>query len=162
MVRWSKEPRRISVVEGRAAANLARAFKVVCCFTYNNETTGSYACQAPNEHGRVKFQSSTRKLAEGLAPAKRRGKVFVGLDLCSRDAWAFARGVRADITIELPLGRSDPETFRSRGAWKGLCSRATNSNPGQIASTCKPDATGTCKPKQPNGLCVSRQKLAMN
>jgi hypothetical protein len=29
------------VVEGRAAANLARAFKVVCCFTYNNETKKS-------------------------------------------------------------------------------------------------------------------------
>ena len=70
MVRWSKEPRRISVVEGRAAASLARAFKVVSCFTYNNETTKELSCQAPNEHSRVKFQSATRKLAESLVRRK--------------------------------------------------------------------------------------------
>src|ERR1700683_5616615 len=59
MVRWSKEPRRISVVEGRAAASLARVFRIVSCFTYNNETTKELSCQALNEHSRVKFQSST-------------------------------------------------------------------------------------------------------
>src|ERR1700693_1913328 len=50
---------RISVVEGRAAASLARDFRIVSCFTYNNETTKELSCQAPNEHDRVKFPSST-------------------------------------------------------------------------------------------------------
>jgi hypothetical protein len=38
MRRRSKEPRRISVVEGRAAASLAQALMTVSCFIYNNET----------------------------------------------------------------------------------------------------------------------------
>src|SRR5450755_4271708 len=38
MRRRSKEPRRISVVEGRAAASLARALMTVLCFIYTNET----------------------------------------------------------------------------------------------------------------------------
>src|ERR1039458_1935386 len=40
MRRWSKEPRRISGVEGSAAASLARALTTVSCFIYNNETKG--------------------------------------------------------------------------------------------------------------------------
>ena len=47
------------MVEGRAAASLARVFRIVSCFIYNNETTKELSCQALNEHSRVKFQSST-------------------------------------------------------------------------------------------------------
>jgi hypothetical protein len=42
------------VVEGRAAASLARVFRIVFCFTYNNETQKELSCQAPNEHDGVK------------------------------------------------------------------------------------------------------------
>src|SRR5271169_651146 len=50
MRRWSKEPRRIWVVEGRAAASLVRALRIVCCFIYNNETTEDRFCQYLPEH----------------------------------------------------------------------------------------------------------------
>src|SRR5437588_2523274 len=50
MWRWSKEPRRISVVEGRAAASLARALMIVVCFIYNNETQGNRFCQSLPKH----------------------------------------------------------------------------------------------------------------
>src|SRR6266699_1730122 len=50
MRRWSKEPRRISVVEGRAAASLARALTIVSCFIYKNETTKGRFCQYLPEH----------------------------------------------------------------------------------------------------------------
>src|SRR5580700_7899052 len=50
MRRWSKEPRRISVVEGRAAASLARFLIIVSCFIYNDETLKRRLCQALPEH----------------------------------------------------------------------------------------------------------------
>src|ERR1700734_644638 len=65
MVRWSKEPRRISVVEGRVAASLARDLRTVSCFIYNNETTKSRFCQAPCGHGRVNFSILPMQLSEG-------------------------------------------------------------------------------------------------
>ncbi len=43
------------MVEGRAAASLARVFRIVSCFIYNNETTKELSCQALNEHSRVNF-----------------------------------------------------------------------------------------------------------
>src|SRR6266705_531854 len=46
MRRWSKEPRRISVVEGIAAASLARAAGIAVCFTLYNETQQTCSCQA--------------------------------------------------------------------------------------------------------------------
>src|SRR5580704_11812179 len=50
MRRWSKEPRRISVVEGRAAASLARVLMIVSCFIYKYETTKHRSCQYFSEH----------------------------------------------------------------------------------------------------------------
>src|SRR6266568_1009900 len=50
MRRRSKEPRRISVVDGRAAASLARALMMVSCFIYNNETTKPWFRQSIPEH----------------------------------------------------------------------------------------------------------------
>src|SRR5271169_5858193 len=50
MRRWSKEPRRISIVEGRAAASLARALMIFTCFIYKNETTKRRLCQDLSEH----------------------------------------------------------------------------------------------------------------
>src|ERR1022692_216141 len=47
MRRWSKEPRRIWVVAGRAAASLVRAAGMATCFTLTNETHGGYSCQGP-------------------------------------------------------------------------------------------------------------------
>src|SRR6058998_3371027 len=48
MRRWSKEPRRMSVVEGRTAASLARAVRaLLLCFIYIYETTkGSFSSRA--------------------------------------------------------------------------------------------------------------------
>src|SRR5205807_10089267 len=50
MRRRSKEPRRISVVEGRAAASLARVLTTVFCFIYKNETTKRRPGQPLPEH----------------------------------------------------------------------------------------------------------------
>src|SRR5258707_15333765 len=50
MRRRSKEPRRISVVEGRAPASLARVLTTVSCFIYNNETTKRGFGQSLLEH----------------------------------------------------------------------------------------------------------------
>src|SRR6266704_2250359 len=43
MRRWSKEPRRMSVVEGREVASLARVLSVR--FIYIHETTKRWSCQ---------------------------------------------------------------------------------------------------------------------
>src|SRR2546426_11094673 len=43
MRRWSKEPRRMSVVEGRVVASLARVLSVR--FIYIHETTKRWSCQ---------------------------------------------------------------------------------------------------------------------
>src|ERR1700682_4762390 len=48
--RRSKEPRRISVVEGRAAASLARDLTTASCFIYNNETIKYLFRQSLPEH----------------------------------------------------------------------------------------------------------------
>src|SRR6266571_9015121 len=48
MRRWSKEPRRMSVVEGRAAASLARVLSVR--FIYIHETTKRWSCQEFFKH----------------------------------------------------------------------------------------------------------------
>src|ERR1700730_2640362 len=50
MRRWSKEPRRISVVEGRAPASLVRALRRASCFIYKNETIERRFCQSLSEH----------------------------------------------------------------------------------------------------------------
>src|SRR5438552_3208416 len=50
MQRWSKEPRRISAVEGRAAASLVRVLMIVSCFIYNDETINARFCQFLPEH----------------------------------------------------------------------------------------------------------------
>src|SRR5882757_963603 len=50
MRRRSKEPRRISVVEGSAAASLARVLMIVSCFIYKNETTKPSSSQPLPEH----------------------------------------------------------------------------------------------------------------
>src|SRR5713226_2444401 len=51
MRRWSKEPRRMSVVEGSAAASLARGSLVLSlCFIYIHETTKAGPCQGPSKH----------------------------------------------------------------------------------------------------------------
>ena len=50
MWRRSKEPRRISEVEGRALANLARVLMIASCFIYNNETTKPSFRQSLPEH----------------------------------------------------------------------------------------------------------------
>ena len=50
MRRRSKEPRRISVVEGSAAASLARFLITVSCFIYKNETTKPSSSQPLPEH----------------------------------------------------------------------------------------------------------------
>src|ERR1035438_9278783 len=50
MRRWSREPRRMSVVEGRAAESLARALRIVSCFIYNDETIKRRFCQSLPEH----------------------------------------------------------------------------------------------------------------
>src|ERR1039457_6757652 len=50
MRRRSKEPRRISVVEGKAAASLARASMTVSCFIYNDETPTRGFCQSLPQH----------------------------------------------------------------------------------------------------------------
>src|SRR5882724_12361173 len=50
MRRRSKDPRRISVVEGRAAATFARALMIVSCFIYNNETIKNLFRQSLPEH----------------------------------------------------------------------------------------------------------------
>jgi hypothetical protein len=46
VAKWSKEPRRISVVEGREAASLARASGISSFFILINETTESRLCQS--------------------------------------------------------------------------------------------------------------------
>src|SRR5207247_6646888 len=48
MRRWSKEPRRMSVVEGRVVASLARALSV--CFIYQYETINRGSCQEFFKH----------------------------------------------------------------------------------------------------------------
>src|ERR1039457_445489 len=58
MRRWSKEPRRISVVAGRAAASLVRAAGMAMCFTLTNETHGGYRCQALQGQESIKVHSS--------------------------------------------------------------------------------------------------------
>src|ERR1700733_3768686 len=79
------------------------------------------SCQAPNEHSRVKFPSSTRK-QEASRGIGAQGTFSVGLDLCSRNVWAFAPGI--DITIALPPGRSDQKPLQVAAAlWKRLSSR---------------------------------------
>src|SRR6266852_2038850 len=51
MRRWSKEPRRMSVVEGSAAASLTRAARVLSvCFIYIYETIKESPCQELFEH----------------------------------------------------------------------------------------------------------------
>src|SRR4051794_2528834 len=50
MRRRSKEPRRISVVEGSAAASLARVLMIVSCFIYKNETSNHRSSQPLPEH----------------------------------------------------------------------------------------------------------------
>src|ERR1039457_2752515 len=50
MRRRSKEPRRISVVEGRAAESLARVWMTVSCFIYNDETLKRCSCQSLPQH----------------------------------------------------------------------------------------------------------------
>ena len=50
MRRRSKEPRRISVVEGRAAASLAREARTLSCFILINETTEAPLVSRPLEH----------------------------------------------------------------------------------------------------------------
>src|ERR1035438_4663478 len=50
MQRRSKEPRRISVVEGRVAATLPRALTIVSVRIYKNETTNSGTSQYLPEH----------------------------------------------------------------------------------------------------------------
>src|SRR5439155_26303469 len=48
MRRWSKEPRRMSVVEGRVVASLARALSVR--FIYIHETARRWPCQEFSKH----------------------------------------------------------------------------------------------------------------
>src|SRR6266852_1180346 len=48
MRRWSKEPRRMSLVEGREVASLARALSV--CFIYQYETINRGPCQEFFKH----------------------------------------------------------------------------------------------------------------
>ena len=87
----------------------------------------------------------------------RRGTFSVGLDLCSRSVTAFAHGI--DITIGLPLGRSDQRHPRVAQRLEKGRVPATNSTR-RRSTNWKLEAAGACKPKQLNGLCVSRQKLA--
>src|ERR1017187_1450094 len=58
MRRWSKEARRIWVVEGSPAASLARALGIVVCFTLKKETTRGYSCQALQGQESIKSHSS--------------------------------------------------------------------------------------------------------
>src|ERR1035441_4801199 len=50
MALTAREPRRISVVEGRAAASLARVRMSVSCFIYNDETLKRCSCQSLPQH----------------------------------------------------------------------------------------------------------------
>src|SRR6266566_6098513 len=51
MRRWSKEPRRMSVVEGRVVASLARAARALSvCFIYQYETINRGPCQEFFKH----------------------------------------------------------------------------------------------------------------
>ena len=78
MVRWSKEPRRISVVEGRVAASLARDLRTVSCFIYNNETIKSRFCQAPCGHGRVNFPYAAKRGPAGGRGSDGHGTFSIG------------------------------------------------------------------------------------
>src|SRR6266849_5439578 len=51
MRRWSKEPRRMSVVKGRVVVSLARASRVLSlCLIYIHETIKDGLCQALFKH----------------------------------------------------------------------------------------------------------------
>src|SRR5437879_210057 len=68
MRRWSKEPRRISVVEGRAAASLARALTTDVCFIYKNETLKHRFCQYLLQHLFQNSQSGLPNPPDEMGP----------------------------------------------------------------------------------------------
>src|ERR1700674_2112447 len=149
MRRWSKEPRRISVVEGRATASLARALRMLSCFIYKNETTKHGLCQDLSEHlfhflfGR-QARAGPHEIVRSPTPCDSHGKPL--------EQRRWERGERTALSIGLPA-QSRPEA-------RTLLRASSRFAPGYGKLAFDSTLMIAVKLLNNKGFRVSRQKLA--